>query len=126
MTPTPVRPAKHVTACGWFWAWAMVGLVTALSLDFGPVAALPAFGLGALVARAGDRRCRGLGGVITGAGLPLLWVAYVQRQGPGTTCSHTGSGAGCDQHLDPRPWLIIGVALVLAGLIVQSRRNRRS
>ena len=95
-----------------------------LSLDLGPLTALPALLLGALVATVGDRRHGSASGFLTGAGLPLLWVAYVQRQGPGTTCWHTASSAGCDQHLNPLPWLIVGVTLVLTGLIAHRRHNR--
>ena len=108
--------------CVWFWAWAGVGALTILTLDLGPLAALPALLLGALVAIGGDRGHGSAFGVLTGAGLPLLWVAYVQRQGPGTTCWHTASSAGCDQHLNPLPWLVVGITLVLTGLIAQTRR----
>jgi hypothetical protein len=94
------------------------------SLDIGPLAELPALLLGALVARVGDRRHSSVFGFVTGAGLPLLWVAYAQRHGPGTTCWHTASGAGCDQYLNPLPWLIAGITLVLAGLVAQTRHNR--
>lgn len=126
MTVTPDGPASHLVRCAWFWAWAAVGALAVLSLDLGPLVALPAFGLGALVAMAGGgRRHRAVPGVLTGAGLPLLLVAYVQREGPGTTCWHTASSAGCDQHLNPLPWLIVGLGLVLAGLVLQSRRGRR-
>jgi hypothetical protein len=110
--------------CVWFWAWAGVGVLGVLSLDLGPLAALPALLFGALVATVGDRHRGSASGFVTGAGVPLLWVAYVQRQGPGTICWHTASSAGCDQHLDPLPWLIVGVTLVLAGLIAQTRDNR--
>jgi hypothetical protein len=41
-------------------------------------------------------------------------VAWVQRDGPGTTCWHTATGGGCDQHLNPLPWLVIGIALFVA------------
>jgi hypothetical protein len=63
-------------------------------------------------------------GFLTGVGLPLLWVAYVQRQGPGTTCWHTASSAGCNQHLNPVPWIIASITLVLTGVITQARHNR--
>lgn len=112
-----------MTPCVWFWAWAAVGAVAMLSLDLGPLAALPALALGKLVATSGESR-RSVAGVLTGAGLPLLWIAYVQRQGPGTTCWRTASAEGCDQHRGPLPWLIVGVIFVLAGLIVQTRRAR--
>jgi hypothetical protein len=111
--------------CVWFWAWAGVGAIATFSLDLGALVALPAFlVIGTLVATVGDRSHRSAFGLMTGAGLPLLFVAYVQRQGPGATCWHTASSAGCDQHLNPLPWLIIGIALVLGGLIAQTPHNR--
>ena len=110
--------------CVRFWAWAGVGAIAILSLDLGLLTALPALLLGALVATAGDRHHRSAFGLLTGAGLPLLWVAYVQRQGPGTTCWHTARSAGCDQYLSPLPWLIAGITLVLTGLIAHTRHNR--
>ncbi len=85
---------------------------------------LPALLLGALVATVGDRRRGSVFGFLTGAGLPLLWVAYVQRRGPGTICWRTASSAGCDQHLNPLPWLIVGITLVLTGFLAQTRDNR--
>jgi hypothetical protein len=109
--------------CVWFWAWAGFGALAIASLDLGPLTALPALLLGAIVATAGDKRRRSAFGLLTGAGLPLLFVAYLQRQGPGTTCWHTALAAGCDQHLSPLPWLIVGITLVLAGLIAQIRHN---
>jgi hypothetical protein len=117
------RWPSHAMPCVWFWAWAAVGAIAMLSLDLGLLAAAPALALGALVATAGDSR-RSVAGVLTGAGLPLLWVAYVQRQGPGTTCWHQASAAGCDQHLNPLPWLIVGIMFVIAGLVAQTRRTR--
>jgi hypothetical protein len=124
MTFTPARVrAPHVMTCVWFWAWAGVGALGILSFDLGPLTAVPALVVGALVASVGDRGRRSAFGLFTGAGLPLLWVAYVQRQGPGTTCWHTASSAGCDQHLNPLPWLIVGIALLLTGLIARTRHN---
>lgn len=113
----------HLQTCMWFWAWAAIGALVVLSLDLGPLTALPALVLGALVARAGEHSGGSVFGLVTGAGLPLLLVAYVQRQGPGTTCWRTATSAGCDQHLNPLPWLIVGIVLVLAGLIAHSRDN---
>jgi hypothetical protein len=64
-------------------------------------------------------------GLLAGAGLLSLFVAYIQRDGPGTTCWHTATAGGCDQHLNPLPWLIVGITLVLTGLIAQTRHNRK-
>ena len=65
-------------------------------------------------------------GLLTGVGFFLLYVAYVQRQGPGTTCWSSATASGCDEHLDPRPWLIAGVVFAVAGVIAHARRSPRA
>jgi hypothetical protein len=61
-------------------------------------------------------------GAITGAGALFMYIAYVQRRGPGTVCWHTATASGCDQYLNPWPWLVVGAGLVVTGLVVQARR----
>jgi hypothetical protein len=41
-------------------------------------------------------------------------------------CWRNGTAGGCDEYLDPRPWLAIGIVLVLAGVcaFVRARRAR--
>ena len=55
-------------------------------------------------------------GILVGMGLLSLYVAYVQRRGPGTVYWHTATASGSDTYLDPRPWLVAGIALVAVGL----------
>jgi len=51
-------------------------------------------------------------------------VAWVQRDGPGTTCARIPpAGLRCDQHLNPLPWLVIGLALLVAGVVAHARRG---
>ena len=50
-------------------------------------------------------------GLLSGAGVLLLYVAWAQRAGPGTTCWHTQTASGCDQNLNPLPWLLAGIVL---------------
>lgn len=103
--------------------WVLAGALAALSVSFGVFAVAAAIAVAVLLTKT-----RGNGkpmfGAFTGAGLPLLWVAYVQRQGPGTTCWRTASGLGCDQHLDPLPWLVAGLCLVLIGVVGYKWRSR--
>jgi hypothetical protein len=109
----------HLAGWGWFVVWLLAGLVGAIGLvSFGWLALGPAFAIsGALIASRTARRSAW--GLLSGAGLMFLFVAYVQRDGPGTTCWHTATASGCDQHLDPRPWLVAGVLLLIGGVVGQ-------
>ncbi len=46
-------------------------------------------------------------GAISGVGAAALLVAFLQRRGPGTVCWHTGTASGCDDYLNPWPWLLV-------------------
>jgi hypothetical protein len=60
-------------------------------------------------------------GLVTGAGLSLLYVAWLQRAGPGVTCWHSATASGCDEHLNPLPWLVAGLALFVTGIVAHDR-----
>jgi hypothetical protein len=62
-------------------------------------------------------------GLLSGAGALLLYLAWVQRAGPGTTCWHTDTASGCDQNLDPLPWLLAGIVLFIGGIAAHARRG---
>jgi hypothetical protein len=100
----------------WSLCWAGVGALAAVgAISLGPLGLGPALLLAVLMTRRARWR-RAAFGFIAGAGLPLLVVAYLNRSGPGIECYRTASSAGCDQRLDPVPWLVSGVVLVLVGL----------
>jgi hypothetical protein len=108
---------------GWFLVWALLGSAAALgTVSLGPLLLLPVAALGVFLWSRPSVR-RSAFGLLTGAGTLLLYVAWVQRDGPGTTCWHTATGAGCDQHLNPLPWLSIGIALLVAGFVGHARRG---
>ena len=65
-------------------------------------------------------------GLVTGVGVLLLYVAFVQRQGPGTVCWETATASGCDEYLNPWPWLVAGLALVCVGVVAHVRQMRRA
>jgi hypothetical protein len=62
-------------------------------------------------------------GLLSGTGLLLVYVAWLQRAGPGTTCWRTASASGCTQHLNPLPWAVAGTALFIAGIVGHARRK---
>jgi hypothetical protein len=120
---SPPRQRPHLLRCGWFWAWAAMGVAGALgAVSLGPIVLFPASLAGTAMARSRHGR-RSWVGLFAGVGLVSLFVAYVQRDGPGTTCWHTAAAGGCAQHLDPVPWLIVGMLLFAGAIVIQMRRR---
>ena len=112
----------HLAGCGWFWAWALLGCAVGFgAVSLGAFVLLPVAIIGVLMA---SRRSisRSAFGFLTGVGALLLYVAWLQRAGPGTTCWHTGTESGCDEHLNPLPWLVVGLLLFSGGVVGFARR----
>lgn len=105
-----------------FFAWAVFGAGTALGTVSFPTLALLLIIIGVSIAAFRPAFQRSWIGALTGAGALYLYVAYVQRHGPGTVCWHTATASGCDQYTNPWPWLVVGAALIVIGLVVQARR----
>lgn len=120
----PTRPQRtHVAGCARFWSWAVVGVLVGLSTLVLGAPVIVAVVLTAGVTAATGRFRRPALGFISGLGVPLLYVAWLNRAGPGTTCWRTTTGTGCDQHLNPLPWLLIGLGLFIVGVVAFARRG---
>jgi hypothetical protein len=109
----------------WFLAWAVVGAagMTALLTPFtiGPFVAVAV--VAAVIALARTKRSySGLPGLVAGAGVLPLFVAWLNRSGPGEICSP----GECTEEWSPWPWLAAGLLLVAAGttIWVVIRRTR--
>jgi hypothetical protein len=123
VTIAKARSTVRVAAIASFLAWVLVGVGVALGfVSLGLLTLVPSVILGAAFASSRTAR-RSAVGLLVGLGLLLVYVAYVQRQGPGTTCWRTATASGCDQHLDPRPWLVAGLTSITAGLVGAWRRG---
>jgi hypothetical protein len=109
----------------WFLFWAIVGAGGALGMVsvIGWLVLFPLAVIGVLVWNRLPASRQSAAGMITGAGALLLFIAWLHRDGPGMTCYHTATGGGCDEHLNPLPWLFLGLVLVAAGFVVQARRR---
>jgi len=104
----------------WFVVWLALGAVLAFSFVDGFAFGLFVFpfaiaGITLLIVR--HHLDRSAWGLLCGIGLLSLAVAYVQRQGPGTVTWHTATASGSETYLDPRPWLVVGLLLVLVGIV---------
>jgi hypothetical protein len=117
------QTAQSAGGWSWFFVWALLGSAAALgTVSLGPLLLVPTALLGVFLWRRSGVR-RSAFGLLSGAGALLLYVAWVQRDGPGTTCWHTATASGCDQHLNPLPWLIAGIALIVAGVVAHTRQT---
>lgn len=103
----------------WFLLWNVVGALYALALvslmTIGIVVLLVAVPATWLVARHPRSRI-GMPGLVGGAALPLFFVAYLNRDGPGTVCTATGTGQRCADEWSPWPWFGVGIALLAGGV----------
>jgi hypothetical protein len=103
--------------------WALLGCAAALGfVSLGVLVLAPVAIVGALMASRPTIR-RSAFGLLSGAGILLLYVAWLQRAGPVTTCWRTATASGCDQHLNPLPWLLVGIALFIGGVVAHARRG---
>ena len=119
---------RHRMGVMWFIAWMLVGAGYALGV-------LSALSIGAyvllitvvativLATRTGNRV--GLPGLVSGLSLPLFYVAYLNRSGPGTICTTTGTNQSCSDEWSPWPWLLIGIVLLVSGSVWFAMANRR-
>jgi len=107
----------------------MLWLVGGAALGLG-VASLPSIGMlvlpgAVLILGAAGIVTRGRGWplVLVGAALPLLWVAWLHRRGPGWVTYETDTGGGGSELLDPVPWLLTGLGLLIlaGGLLLLTR-----
>lgn len=107
-----------------FAAWLLVGAALGFAIVSFVVLALPLVIVVALLALRPGLRRSGFG-LVSGLGVVPLYVAFLQRRGPGTVCWHTATASGCDEYLNPWPWLVIGLTLVSIGVVAHVRRLRQ-
>ena len=124
MTSTPTNRRNVI----WFIAWMLTGAGYALgilgALSIGPyVLVITVAATIVLATRTGSKV--GLPGLVSGLGLPLFYVAFLNRSGPGTVCTSTGTGQSCVDEWSPWPWLAIGIVLLVSGYVWFAMTHRR-
>ena len=120
---------SQVPNWAWFIAWIFVGITFVFALlgamTIGVFVLPVAGGLAVFIAtRRGSSV--GVAGLISGASLPLFYVAYLNRDGPGNVCrSFADGGSACTEEWSPLPWLFVGAVLLVGGVAVFVRMNRK-
>jgi hypothetical protein len=105
-----------------FAAWTAVGagaclaLLTVLTIGL-PVLVVVLIAGALLVRRAGTME-HGVTGLMSGAGLLLVFIAYLNRHGPGEYCQTTATERHCASEWSPWPWLVVGLFLVAGGALL--------
>jgi hypothetical protein len=111
----------------WFLAWFLVGAGYAVGLigilSIGIIVLPLAIVASLVLARRAPAR-RGLPGLIGWIGVPPLYVAYLNRAGPGNICTQITGGQTCTQEYSPWPWVVAGCLLVTVGVVVFVVRER--
>jgi hypothetical protein len=108
-----------------FFAWAVVGagggvaLAAALTIGIFVLPLVTAATMG-LLGWPGSRTVAVVG-VVSGLGLVPLYIAFLNRGGPGDVCTSSASGQSCISEWSPWPWFVAGVLLVCAGAILFTR-----
>jgi hypothetical protein len=78
--------------------------------------------LGAAVLLGRTRRSHtGLPGLIAGAGVLPLVIAWLNRSGPGNVCTP----GECTEEWSPWPWLAAGVVLIAVGTAIWATHGAR-
>jgi hypothetical protein len=113
---------------GAFLGWCLVGAAWGLSilslLTIGPFVLLFTLMLVGVMLWRVDFGW-GMAGIISGASLPVLYVAWINRGGPGEVCSHFDGGESCTDEWSPWPFLVLAVILLVVGVVVFVRHRGR-
>ena len=113
-----MRRTRYATFAAWtaVGAGACLALLTVLTIGL-PVLVGVLIAGALLVRRAGTME-HGVTGLMSGAGLLLVFIAYLNRHGPGEYCETTATEQHCTSEWSPWPWLVVGLVLVAGGALL--------
>ncbi|MGH8891651.1 MAG: hypothetical protein ACRDV3_18065 [Acidothermaceae bacterium] len=126
-TVAPKRPRWS-----WFLVWVVigvgfgVGIAGALTIG---IFVLPVVLAAAVIAGWRSGSAREVIGLLAGAGAPVFYIGWLNRDGPGMVCRNYPDGSGsCTQEWSPWPFAVVALAFVVLafGIFVRSRRRERA
>ncbi|MGC4112904.1 MAG: hypothetical protein QM747_21300 [Nocardioides sp.] len=67
----------------------------------------------------------GMAGMLSGAAVPVAYVAWLNRGGPGDVCTYYAGGQSCTDEWSPWPFVVVALCLLVAGVVVFVRQRDR-
>ncbi|WP_421735821.1 hypothetical protein [Cellulomonas sp.] len=128
MTTSGDQPIAAVVAPWTYGWWALVGALIGIGvtglLTLGIV--LLALGLILLVIGtvAPALRNRSALGVVGGLAVAPLYLAWLNRAGPGRACTAVGPVTSCTEQSSPWPYVVVALVLATASAILVRRSSR--
>jgi hypothetical protein len=114
---------------GWAYAWwvvvgALLGIGIAALLSIGVVLLLLAAVLSVIGARMPALQNRSASAIPAGVGVAVLYLAWLNRGGPGEVCTSSANATTCQEAWSPWPFVAVA-ALLVAASVVMVRHFRR-
>jgi len=118
------RPAPWWAFVWWTVVGALLGLGLASILTIGLVLLLVGCVLAVVGCLLRPLRNHSAAAVPAGLGLAVLYLAWLNRGGPGRVCETTGTNTSCIDAWSPWPFLVVAL-LLFAATVVLVRLTRR-
>jgi hypothetical protein len=100
-----------------------LGLGIAALLSIGIVLLALAGVLASVGALVPALRGRGMLAIPAGVGLAPLYLAWLNRDGPGTVCESTPTMTKCEEEWSPWPFVVVAALFVVTSVILARRRS---
>lgn len=107
--------------------WGLVGTLASFGIAAVMTVGVFAFAAAVILALLGAVLridSRGLSGMVVGAAVTPFYIAFLNRSGPGWTCTRTATSTSCGEQLNPWWFVTVGIALVALGTVLLVRRLR--
>jgi hypothetical protein len=118
----PMKASVAVWSSAWWLVvGALVGIGLAALLSIGVLLLVLAGVLALIGARATALRNRSVVAIPAGVGLAVLYLAWLNRGGPGSVCETAGATTTCTDQVSPWPFIAVAVSLVAVSVVLARR-----
>jgi uncharacterized membrane protein YidH (DUF202 family) len=118
-----VKPVPVWSYAWWLVVGALAGTAIAALLSIGVVLLALASVLAVIGARTPALRNRSMSAIPAGVGLAVLYLAWLNRDGPGNVCKKTtGITTTCTDQASPWPFVAVALAVIAVSVVLARAR----